>query len=28
VRRKGQAFIKGHTQIAGCIDTYDWFPLQ
>ena len=28
VRRKGQALIKGHTQIAGCIDSYDWFPLQ
>ena len=28
VRRPGQPFIKGHTQIAGCINPYDWLPEQ
>jgi hypothetical protein len=28
VRRPGQPFIQGHTQIVGCINTYDWFPEQ
>ena len=26
VRRPGQPFIRGHPQIAGCINPYDWLP--
>jgi hypothetical protein len=28
VRPPGQSFIEGHTQIAGCINPYNWLPEQ